>query len=1326
MTPALPEQNSSAQKGVLAPLSFVQQEIWLRSQLASSDPIYNEIVVLERKGSLKLQTLELVFSEITRRHAILRTVFGSADETPTQAIAEHLTAKLPITDLTGLPDSRRNSEVLRIAREEARQRFDLAKGPLMRARLIRVSGEDHVLVVTLHPMVADEWSRNVLASELDVLYKACSNGKPFPLPDLPFQYAEYARRQRSRLQGKVFDEGFSYWREQLTDISAALDLPTDRPRPPVQGSRGACEYVVFSKDLSESLKALSNREGVTLFAALLTGFLSLLSRYTAQYDIVVDSILHERYEVVTDSLIGPFARPVVIRVDLGGDPSLRELLRRVSDAVADVRERQNAKFEQVPKELQPGHDASRDHLSRVLFSYVPLISLDQWVWHPANFEVNTDVAKVVLELRLYGRPEGLVACFRYNTDLFEAATINRLVGHFQMLLQGMIAAPDVALSRLPLLTPAERTRQFVEWNDTYAEYPRGRCVHQLFEEQVGLTPDATAVVFENQELSYHELNSRANQLAHHLLNLGVGPDSLVGICVQRSPDMIAALLGIWKAGGAYVPLDPQYPSGRLSLMLEDSGLKVLIIEKPHQPKFSGYKGQLVYVDSEAICKERSENCSGGAKPENLAYVIYTSGSTGKPKGVQICHQSLANFLVSMRSSPGLAPEDTLLAVTTISFDIAALELYLPLIVGARLLLASRETAVDGYKLQRILASTAITVMQATPATWRLLLEAGWQGGNNFKILCGGEALPRDLAAELLKRGSSVWNMYGPTETTVWSTTSRIAADDSPITIGRPIANTEVYVLDSHLEPVPVGVPGELYIGGAGVARGYLHRPELTTEKFIAHPFRDRESGARLYRTGDLARFRTSGELECLGRIDNQVKVRGFRIELGEIESVLGQYPGVKESVVVAREDTPGDKRLVAYVAVHQEQSLGVDALRKFLKQRLPDYMLPSQFEFLEALPLTPNGKVDRKSLPKPAYQAVSQEEQVAPRNSIESQLAKIWESVLGVRTVGVRDNFFELGGHSLLVAKLLRRIEKAFAKKLSMAAIFEAPTVEQQASLLNNAGAFRWRSAVIPIQPSGSKPPFFCLGYNAGPIFLPLARCLGPDQPLLAIDPTLLEPGQLPVRCTMEDAAVCLAKQIRELHPHGPYYLGGFCGGGLVAYAIASELMAQGEKIAVLALFEPHTCYYDSHVKYSNGSRLSRRMRMLKFHLENLQELEFKQAPAYIRHRVRVHFRYLNGVFRQSLNRLGLRPRNGRARDISEILTVAYHGYRPQPFTGPMALFQGTRREPGGEWERQYWNEMASTLAIYEIPGYSNWLGSFFVQPNVEILANKLADYFRD
>jgi len=1294
----------------------------LQTQLAVGVPLCNEVLILERTGPLNRNALERSFSEVTRRHAALRTSFTAVDGTPIQRIAEHQAATIPLTEVNTPRGQQPSTEVLRIAKEEVRRPFDLAKGPLVRARLLRLSRDNYVLVVTLHNIVADDWSLNILARELVELYQAFSAGEPSPLSDLPIEYTDYAHWQKYWFQGDVLEQHIAYWRKRLAGTAPVMDLPTERPRPPVQEFRGARHSQVLSKSLSESLKRLSLRERVTPAVTLLAAFQTLLSRYTGQYDIAVGSILAGRERTGTEGLIGLFAHTVVIRTDTAGDPSFRELLSRVRDVAPGDCKHQNVPFDQIVRELRRESDSGRNPLVRVLFSFIPSISLVRLGWKIANLEVDNGAAKVDLLLQLYDTPDGIVARFTYNTDLFDAVTIHRMQGHYHTLLQGIVANPDQRLSTLPLLTEAERHQLLVEWNSTHEDYPKDSCIHQLFETKVGRTPDSIAVVFEEQRLTYNQLNARANQLSHYLQKLGVGPDVLVGICVERSLEMVVGLLGILKAGGAYVPLDPAYPPERISFMLKEAKVPVLLTQHRLVTSLPKGSARVVCLDTDwhEIEKENIENPVSKVKSVDLAYVIYTSGSTGKPKGVQIPHRAVVNFLTSMSHKPGMTDGDRLLAVTTLSFDIAGLEIYLPLSIGASVEIVRREVSSDGNLLLSKLASSGATVLQATPATWRILLEAGWEGSRDLKVLCGGEAMPRELAGELLKRASSVWNMYGPTETTIWSTTSQIAAGDGPITVGRPIANTDVYVLDSQLQLVPVGVPGELYIGGDGVARGYLDRPDLTTEKFIPNPFRERGRGARLYRTGDLARFRTNGELECLGRIDNQVKVRGFRIELGEIESVLDKYPGVKQSVVVAQEDIPGDKRLVAYVAVHQGRSLGAEVLREFLKRSLPDYMLPSQFEFLEALPLTPNGKVDRKSLPKPGYPEVSQKEQVAPRNKIESKLVKLWESVLSVRPIGIRENFFELGGHSLLVAKLLRRIEEAFAQKLTMAAIFGAPTVEQQAALLNNESAFRWRSPVIPIQPAGSRPPFFCLGYNAGPIFLPLARCLGPDQPLLGIDPILLEPSQLPVHCTMEHVAACLAKQIRELHPHGPYYLGGFCGGGLVAYAIANELMSQGEEIAVLALFEPHTGYYDYHVR----SRPGRRMHMLKFHLENLQELGFKQAPAYIRHRARVHFRYLNGVFWQSLNRLGLRPHHDRARDISEMLTIAYRGYSPPPFRGPTVLFQGTHREPGGEWERQYWAELVSTLTIHEMPGYSNWPASYFVQPNVEILANKLAAHF--
>jgi amino acid adenylation domain-containing protein len=860
----------------------------------------------------------------------------------------------------------------------------------------------------------------------------------------------------------------------------------------------------------------------------------------------------------------------------------------------------------------------------------------------------------------------------------------------------------------------------VQWNDTRRDYPKDACIHQLFEEQVDRTPNATAVVFENQQLTYHELNTRANRLAHRMLKLGVGPEALVGICIERSPDLVAGLLGILKAGGAYVPLDPQYPSDRLSFMLQDSGLKVVLTQGRLRPKLSEYKGQLVCIDLDTIGEESAENCAKNVKSENLAYVIYTSGSTGKPKGVQVCHRSLVNFLVSMQSRPGLTSEDTLLAVTTVSFDIAALELYLPLMVGASAVLVSREGAMDGYQLREILERTAPTVMQATPATWRLLLEAGWEGSKNLKVLCGGEGMPRDLARELLKRASAVWNMYGPTETTVWSTTSRITSDDGPITIGKPIANTEVYLLDDQLELVPVGTSGELYIGGDGVARGYLHRPDLTAEKFILNPFREPQSGARLYRTGDLVRYRANGEIECLGRIDHQVKVCGFRIELGEIESVLSEYPGANQNVVVAREDAPGDKRLVAYVAVGQGQSLAADPLREFLKQKLPDYMLPSRFVFLEALPLTPNGKVDRKALPPPAQMELTrQRKHVTPRNAIEAQLVKIWQSVLSVRTLGINDNFFELGGHSLLVAKLLRRIDRTFGKKLSMAAVFQAPTIEQQADMLRNCSVPQ-SSVIIPIQPSGSRPPFIFFGFNAGPLFLPLARHLGPDQPFLCVDPTPLEASQLATPYKMEDIATCFLKEIREVQPEGPYYLGGMCLGGLVAYATASQLAAHGEKVALLALIEPQTPA-GLHER-PNGFRFDWLSERLSFHLGNLQGIGLKDARPYIWGRARTLFHQLRELGRDASYDAQSRMNDGRPRNFIEVARFATPDYPARPFKGRVTLFQAANRSAKDDRHRQRWEQLAAILEFHEIPGYSSWVDRFFLEPHVEVLAHKLRD----
>jgi amino acid adenylation domain-containing protein len=1127
------------------------------------------------------------------------------------------------------------------------------------------------------------------------------------------------------MQQSVSDR-MTYWRDQFVGKLPVPQLYSERSRPSLSGTWGALP-VAFSNDLTEALRALSYREGVTLFVTLLGTFSVLLYRYTGQKDILVGSLTSPRRGVAIQDSNTCFLNVIPLRVNLSGNPSFRELLERLRDATVGAFSHE-VPFEHLLRELKATHDFSHTSMFQAMFSLLPQIPVDDLECNAISMHSNGTTPEHDLHLKLHDGPEGLVGHIAYNADIFESSAIARMLGHSQILIEAILAAPEQRIGQLPILTVAERYQLLTAWNNTKADYPTKTCLHEMIEAQVERTPEAVAIVHEGRELSYQLLNERANQLAQFLRKFGVGPDTLVGVCVERSPELIVALLGILKSGGAYVPLDPQYPAGRLSMMVEDSGLRVMVTQEPFRSKFSQYQGQLVCLDrqSESISLESPKNRSGGAKAENLAYVIYTSGSTGKPKGVQISHRSLVNLLFSMQSSPGLTAEDTLLAVTTVAFDIAALELYLPLTVGARVILATRETAADGSRLRELLEKSVPTVMQATPATWRLLLEAGWQGHKDLKVLCGGEVMPRDLAVELLKIVRSVWNMYGPTETTVWSTTCQVTSGNGPIAIGRPIANTEIYILDSCREPVPVGVPGELYIGGDGVARGYLNRQNLTVEKFIPSPFGPEDCGGRLYRTGDLARYRANGDIECLGRIDNQVKVRGFRIELQEIESVLSEYKGVRQNVVIAREDASGDKRLVAYVAVGRGQSPAAEALREFLKQKLPDYMLPSRFIFLDNLPLTPNGKLDRRALPMPEQLESNQQKgYVAARNDIEFRLLKIWESILSIRITSVKENFFELGGHSLLVAKLLRRIEHAFGRKLSMAAIFEAPTVEQQASILSGSILPR-SSAVIPIQPAGFRPPFFCFGFGAGPVFLPLARRLGHHQPLLGVDPTLLNPSQLPVPCNMEDIATCLAKQIRELHPDGPYYLGGLCGGGLMAYATASQLMAQGHRVALLALFEPHTGWNDYYVGHANGFRPDWLRRRIKFHLGNLLRMETKDAPAYIRDHIRerakVYVRNLNRLFRNSLIDMPRMP-SARLRNILDTLDLACRRYHPQPLAVQVTLFQATHREPGGDWERQYWAGLATTLEIHEIPGYSNWLVHFFLEPNVDILAKRLKVY---
>ena len=1024
------------------PQSFAQQRLWFFDQFEPGSPSYNLPRAVRLQGKLNINALSASLNEIIKRHEILRTSFAIADGQPIQIISDSINLKLPIIDLQNLSPQQREAELYRLAKEEAQTGFDLTQTPLLRAKLLQLDAEEHVILLTLHHIISDGWSNDILIREVATLYTAFCAGRHSPLPQLPIQYVDFAIWQRQWLEGEALKNQLAYWQKQLSGELPILQLPTDRPRPIVQTHAGKTLSFVLPKNLSEELKTLSKQEGVTLFMTLLAAFKTLLYRYTNQTDILVGSPIANRNRSEIENLIGFFVNTLVLRSNLSGNPTFRDLLKQLRSVALEAYAHQDLPFEKLVEEIQPERNLSHNPLFQVMFvlQNVAMRKLELPGLEVESLENNGTIAKFDLTLVIEDVEQGLIANFEYNTDLFDDITISRLATNFEVLLTGIVANPQQHLGELPLLTTAEE-HQSLEWGKGKTSQQPELLLHQLFEAQVEKTPDAIAVVFEDQQLTYCELNAKANQLAHYLRSLGVKPEVLVGICVERSLEMVIGLLAILKAGGAYIPLDPNYPKERLKFILEDTQAPVLLTQVSLLEETPQHKAQVVCLDTDwhLIARQGQENLLCKLNTDNLAYTIYTSGSTGKPKGVQISHSALSNFLYSMRQAPGLTSQDTLLAVTTYSFDIAALELFLPIIVGARLVVASREVASDGIQLSAKIIDSKATVMQGTPATWQLLLAAGWDGNHQLKILCGGEALPNNLASKLLQQCASVWNMYGPTETTIWSAASQLKTDSEIIPISHPIANTQLYILDQYSQLVPVGVAGELCIAGQGLARGYFKRPDLTAEKFISNPFS--KEAELLYKTGDLARYLPNGDIEYLGRIDNQVKVRGFRIELGEIEAVISQYPVVRETVVVVREDSVDSQRIVAYVVPHKEQTLAIAELRNFLESKLPNYMVPTAFVPLEALPLTPNGKVDRKALPAPELTQISSSNIAPASTPIENLLAGIWAEVLGIDKVGIDNNFFELGGHSLIATRVISQVRQVFQVELPLRYLFEKPTV---------------------------------------------------------------------------------------------------------------------------------------------------------------------------------------------------------------------------------------------------------------------------------------------
>ncbi len=1152
-------------------LSFAQERLWFLDQLEGFNATYNMFGAVELMGHLDSDILQQAVTEIVSRHEALRTNFIGTQGVPVQVISSESAVEIAINDVHTLSKSAQETAVKKLMTIEAEKPFDLAMDSLVRLTLIKLEDKVHIVLVTMHHIISDGWSLGVFIKELTLLYKAYSQGLASPLPALPIQYADVAHWQRRYFTEKALASHLSYWKEQLEKTPPLLELPTDHPRPSVQSFRGQAEYFKLDKTLTMELKKLSQQSGATLFMTLLASFSTLLYRLSGQSDIVVGSPIANRNHSELENLIGFFVNTLVLRTQITENPDFLNLLAQVKQSCLDGYTHQDVPFEQLVEALNPERNLSHTPLFQVMFvlQNTPVEKLEIPGLGVTPLPTQSTAAKFDLTLSMEETPEGLKGYWEYNTDLFDQTTIRRWIGHFKTLLDGIVRHPEMSVDRLPLLTSKEEHQLLVEWNDTTVDYPKDQYIHELFEEQAGKTPDAIAVVFEDQQLTYQELNEKSNQLAHYLQQQGVQPEVLVGICVERSLEMMIGLLGILKAGGAYVPIDPAYPQERIVYMLEDSAATVLLTQQRLVDHLPVNQAQVVCLDSDwsTIVQASQGHCSSGVQSHNLAYMIYTSGSTGKPKGVLMTHKGLLNLIFWHLRTFLVTSADRATQLAGIAFDASVWELWPYLAVGASIHLVKPTVITSPENLRNWLLAQKISISFLPTPLAENLLALEWPESIVLRfILTGGDKLHYHSSASL---PFELVNNYGPTENTVVTTSNVVARVDknSQPSIGHPISNTQVYILDHHLKPVPIGVAGELHIGGAGLARGYHNRPKLTEERFISNAF-DQDPDSRLYKTGDLARYLPDGNIEFLGRMDHQVKIRGFRIELGEIENVLLQHPEVHEAVVIAREDNAGDKRLVAYL-IAQNKEMDSVLLREYLKNKLPHYMVPGAFVMLDAMPLTPNGKINRKALPAPDASALITQDYVAPRNATEEALVAIWQEVLGIKKVGIHDNFFELGGHSMLTIKVIAQINTCFSKHFGVALLFECPTIEALAHRIKRKGM---DSSILVCLEQGSHDsmrPIFCTPPVSGMVnqLYPLSKVLGKQQPLYGFQCPGLD-GLTPVIKTIPEQAAIFIKAMQQIDPIGPYRIAGYSYGGRVALEMVLQLQDMGHCVEELILFD--------------------------------------------------------------------------------------------------------------------------------------------------------------
>ena len=1312
------------------PLSSAQTRLWFLEQLDAGNTAYSLPNSYQLNGNLNITALEQAITELVRRHEILRTNFQVVNNAPVQVIHPPQDIQIPIINLESLSADEQAIEVKFFRDKDANQPFDLASDSLLRLTLIRLDNQTHILLLNIHHIIFDGWSMVNLMQELSVLYDASKQKLPSPLPELSLQYVDFAIWEKQWLKSENFSAQLSYWRQKLAGMTPELALPIARSHHS-QNFQDCCYEFEINPNLNQPLLELSRNQGVTPFMLLFAAFATLLYRYSNQEDITIGFPIANRQQKEIQPLIGFFVNLLVLRVQLADNITFKDILTQVRHTILEAYEHQDTPFEKVVEALRPERNINHSPLFQVMFDW---LHTNPSEWKLPGLEVKSlaqarPMGRFDLSLTIHETDQGLKGMWSYNGAMFTTETISQITEHYQVLLGGIVADVEQPINFLPLLSVKEQ-QLLTTWNQTRIDYPHSKCIHQLWEEQVDKTPNKIAVQFQNQQITYGELNEKANCLAQYLQTAGVIPGTLVGICPERNIEMIIGILGILKAGGAYVPLDPQLPIERVAYILQDTQLPILLTQQKLLVKFTDIfqtgEQKVICLDKDwdSIANHSHKNPIIPVSPKDLAYIIYTSGSTGKPKGVAIAHQSLVNFTSFAIKEYGINEQDRILQFASISFDTAAEEIYPCLTTGATLILRTEDLLKSSDKFWQCCQDWQLTVLDLPTAYWHYLT-ADLQPSDGripsrlrLVIIGGEEALADNLqrwfgSFQGMQNPPLLLNTYGPTEATIVSTICPLRedslAEDGKVPIGKPIDNIQVYVLDKYLQPCPIGIPGELHIAGVSLASCYLNRPDLTQEKFIPNPFSSAVGNNKLYKTGDLVRYRGDGNLEFIGRIDKQVKIRGFRIELGEIEAAIAQHPSIRMTAVTIQEERREDKRLIAYMTA--DETFDSSSMGEFLRQKLPNYMIPTTWVKLDNLPLTANGKVDYRALPQPTNNIVENKGFVAPRNEIEQQLAEIWSEVLNVPVVGIKDNFFDLGGNSLLSFALMNRIQQKFGKNLQLTSIFQGATVENFAKILQQNTDSQSRSIVIKMQPLGTKSPLFLIHPGGANLlaYKDLIDCMGIERPVYGIEAKGFEEGET-AQNMVEEMAMEYLEAIQEIQPQGPYLFMGWCFGGLVAFEMAKLLHKRNQKTCFLGLIDTYIRSGEEPVSDIDLLHaLSFALFGVKLDKEKLKQIEKNERVTY--------------TFEQ-IKEANLLPRNFSLDRMKRIFEVnnshdrASINYFPQYYSGKISVIRAsednstTLNNPTLGWEMR-----AEQVDLHWVSGHHL---SMFHYPYVKELAKKI------